>query len=74
MNVTNPRTDLIAATYRVSRQRVFQIRRNHGLTIQDFREPDLVFSALLDDGRANSLRRRLSDAATRETIRQALTA
>jgi hypothetical protein len=61
----------IAKAYNLTRQRIFQIRKNHDLSVQDFRNPDFVFERLLE-GTASPLRKRLSIPSHRERIRQSL--
>lgn len=68
MNVANPPIHRIASAYGVTRQRLHQLRREHGLTIEQLADPTQVFDKLLDKGRACKLRSRLRDPDTRAAL------
>jgi hypothetical protein len=61
----------ISRAYNLSRQRLFQLRKRYGLSVQDFLDPDLIFHHLLS-GAASPLRKRLSIPSNRERIRHAI--
>jgi hypothetical protein len=61
----------LAAAYEISRQMVWNVRKDLGLTLEQMADPDQVFSAMLARN-AGSLRSRLTDPATRKAIKQTL--
>lgn len=59
----------IASAYGVTRQRLHQLCKMHGLITADFSNPDRIFEKLLE-GCSSPLRQRLTDYTTRESIRK----
>lgn len=72
MNVTSPRMIDIARVYRVSRQRIHEMRKTFALAPQDFADPERIFNVLLDHSVACPMRDRLTDPAERARIRNQL--
>jgi hypothetical protein len=72
MEVTRPPSITeISAAYGISRQMLWNVRKDLSLTLEQMADPDQVFSAMLARN-SGSLRSRLTDPATREAIKQTL--
>jgi hypothetical protein len=69
VNVASPPIQAIADSYGVTRQRLHQLRKRHGLAPEDFSNPDFVFSLLLASGRGSPLRSKLSNPSARIIIK-----
>jgi hypothetical protein len=63
----------LAKSYGISRQGLYVAMGSNALTRSDLLNPDYVFQRLLDLGRLSPLRTRLSNPATRQTIKKHIT-
>jgi len=64
-----PTMQTLAEAYQLTRQGLYVALVSNALTRADLADPDYVFQRLLDLGRHSPLRSRLSNPATRETIK-----
>ena len=64
-----PSITAISKAFGISRQTFYDKSRSLGLSKADWLSPEVVFSKMLATGNTSPLRTRLSNPATRETIK-----